>query len=627
MYILGISCFYHDAAAALLHDGQIVAAAEEERFTRIKGDSAFPRQAIHFCLESAGITAQDLDYVVFYEKPLLKFERILYSALATVPRSAGLFREAMVTWFSEKLWMKALLVRELDLPPQRVLFADHHLSHAASAFFCSPYTEAAILTLDGVGEWTTTATGYATADWGQPGTHNQIVLDQEVRFPHSLGLLYSAFTAWLGFVVNNGEYKVMGMSPYGQPRYLDKVEKVLRLANDGSFALNMDYFSFHTSTEETFNRRFVALFGEPRDPKSEFITDLTHPNGAGGGDKALRARNQHYADVAMSIQRTTEEAILRMVRHLHSTTGSENLCIAGGVALNSVANGRIVREGPFKNVYIQPSAGDSGGAVGAALCAWHVLLGKPRRFVMDHAYWGAEYAPGEIVSFLRAKGLPYREVSDDRLIAEITDDLTAGRVIGWFQGRMEFGPRALGGRSILGDARSPSMQSVLNLKVKYRESFRPFAPSVLREEVAEWFDIDADSPYMLLVAGVRPQHRRAMTAEEEALFGIDKLNVPRSEIPAVTHVDYSARIQTVDAATNPRYHALISAFTARTGCPVVVNTSFNVRGEPIVGSPEDAFRCFMGCEIERLAVGNCYLVKDAQDPALKLDYKDAFDLD
>lgn len=606
MYILGISCYYHDAAAALLHNGQLVAAADEERFSRIKHDSDFPRLAIDFCLAQAGITADDLDFVVFYEKPIQKFERILLSTLDGTPRTVKLFREAMATWFSSKLWIKSHLLSKLNIPAAKLLFVEHHLSHAASAFFCSPFREAAVLTIDGVGEWTTTALGRASADWGDGG-QNAIHLEQEIRFPHSLGLFYSAFTAWLGFQVNNGEYKVMGMSPYGQPRYLDKVEKVLRLANDGSFALNMDYFSFHTSTEETFNRRFVALFGEPRDPKSEFITDLTHPNGAGGGDKALRARNQHYADVAMSIQRTTEEAILRMVRHLHSTTGSENLCIAGGVALNSVANGRIVREGPFKNVYIQPSAGDSGGAVGAALYAWHVLLGKPRRFVMDHAYWGAEYAPGEIVSFLRAKGLPYREVSDDRLIAEITDDLTAGRVIGWFQGRFEWGPRALGNRSILADPRREEMKEVVNEKIKFREPFRPFAPAVLEERAADYYatprlDENLMARYMLLVS---PVHEKRW-----------------DEVPATTHMG-SGRLQTVRREWNQRYYDLIASFGQATGTPVLLNTSFNLRGEPIVTSPQNAFNTFVGSDIDVLVMGNFVLRKSDMGSRWEPAYKGA----
>ena len=588
MYILGISCFYHDAAAALLNDGQIVAAAEEERFTRIKGDSAFPRQAIHFCLESAGITAQDLDYVVFYEKPLLKFERILYSALATVPRSAGLFREAMVTWFSEKLWMKTLLVRELGLPPQRVLFADHHLSHAASAFFCSPYTEAAILTLDGVGEWTTTATGYATADWGQPGAHNQIVLDQEVRFPHSLGLLYSAFTAWLGFVVNNGEYKVMGMAPYGTPRYVDKVRQLIEVASDGSFHLNMRYFSFHHSTQHTYNRHFVELFGPPRSPKSEFITDLTHP-GASEVASSLKVKNQYYADVAASIQVVTEETILAIGRDLQRRTGARNLCMAGGVALNSVANGRMVREGPFENVWVQPAAGDSWGALGAALYAYHILLGRPRVATMEHAYWGQAYRSEAVFAFLQKMGVPYLELPDDKLFERVVDDLTQRRVIGWFQGRFEWGPRALGNRSILADPRSEAMKEVVNSKIKFREPFRPFAPAVLEEYVDEFFTTpnlaqNYLARYMLLVSQVSPSKQTV--------------------IPATTHVGGTGRLQTVRAGWNSRYHALIQMFGQATGVPVLLNTSFNLRGEPIVATPQNAFNTFVGSDIDVLLLEN-----------------------
>ncbi|RLT40308.1 MAG: hypothetical protein DWI57_08695 [Chloroflexi bacterium] len=592
MYILGISCYYHDAAAALLQNGQLVAAAEEERFSRIKFDPNYPQHAIDFCLRQAGISAQELDYVVFYEKPLQKFERILLSTLSGTPRTVKLFREAMATWFSEKLWIKSHLLSKLNIPAKKLLFVEHHLTHAASAFFCSPFKESAILTIDGVGEWTTTALGRATADWGDGGT-NALHLEQEIRFPHSLGLFYSAFTAWLGFQVNNGEYKVMGMSPYGQPRYLDKVAQVLRLADDGSFALNMDYFSFHTSTSDTYNRRFVELFGEPRDPQSEFITDLTHPNGTGNPDRGLRARNQHYADVAMSIQRTTEEAILAMVRQLHKTTGSENLCIAGGVALNSVANGRIVREGPFKNVYIQPAAGDSGGALGAALYAWHVLLGKPRSFVMEHAYWGEEYSPAQVAAFLRAKGLPYREVADDRLLDELVDDLTGGRVVGWFQGRFEWGPRALGNRSILADPRSEAMKEIVNEKIKFREPFRPFAPAILEERAADYYatprlDENLLARYMLLVSPVR--------AERWA------------EVPAVTHLG-SGRLQTVRRAWNQRYYDLIARFGQATGTPVLLNTSFNLRGEPIVTSPQNAFNTFVGSDIDVLVLGNFILRK------------------
>ena len=604
MYILGISCYYHDAAAALLYNGQLVAAAEEERFSRIKFDSDYPQLAIDFCLRQAGISAQELDYVVFYEKPQQKFERILLSTLYGTPRTVKLFREAMATWFSEKLWIKSHLLGKLNIPAKKLLFVEHHLSHAASAFFCSPFQEAAILTIDGVGEWTTTALGRATADWGDGGK-NAIHLEQEIRFPHSLGLFYSAFTAWLGFQVNNGEYKVMGMSPYGEPRYLDKVAKVLRLADDGSFALNMDYFSFHTSTTETYNRRFVELFGEPRDPQSEFVTDLTHPNGTGNPDRGLRARNQHYADVAMSIQRTTEEAILRMVRQLHRTTGSENVCMAGGVALNSVANGRIVREGPFKNVFIQPAAGDSGGALGAALYAWHVLLGKPRSFVMEHAYWGQEYAPAEVAAFLREKGLPYREVEDDRLLDELVDDLTGGRVIGWFQGRFEWGPRALGNRSILADPRSEAMKEIVNEKIKFREPFRPFAPAILEERAADYYatprlDENLMARYMLLVSPVRPERW--------------------AEVPAVTHQG-SGRLQTVRRAWNQRYYDLIARFGQATGTPVLLNTSFNLRGEPIVTSPQNAFNTFVGSDIDVLVLGNFVLRKSEMggrwDPEFK----------
>jgi carbamoyltransferase len=604
MYILGISCYYHDAAAALLYNGQLVAAAEEERFSRIKFDSEFPQQAIDFCLAQAGITVHELDYVVFYEKPLQKFDRIFRTTLAGVPRTTKLFRESMATWFSEKLWIKSHLLTKLNIPANKLLFVEHHLSHAASAFFSSPFKESAILTIDGVGEWTTTALGRATADWGDGG-RNSISLEQEIRFPHSLGLFYSAFTAWLGFQVNNGEYKVMGMSPYGTPRYLDRVEKVLRLAEDGSFALNMDYFSFHTSTDETYNRRFVELFGEPRDPKAEFITDLTHPNGAGNPDRALRAANQHYADVAMSIQRTTEEAILRMVRQLHRTTGSENLCIAGGVALNSMANGRIVREGPFKNVFIQPAAGDSGGALGAALYAWHVLLGKPRTFVMEHAYWGAASTPAQIAHFLQEKGLPYREVEPDKLLDELVDDMTSGRVIGWFQGRFEWGPRALGNRSILADPRSEAMKEIVNEKIKFREPFRPFAPAILEERAADYYDtprLDENlmARYMLLVSPVREERW--------------------DEVPATTHMG-SGRLQTVRREWNPRYYDLIQRFGQATGTPVILNTSFNLRGEPIVTTPQNAFNTFVGSDIDVLVLENFVVRKedmgDRWQPAFK----------
>lgn len=604
MYILGISCYYHDSAAALLCDGELIAAADEERFSRLKHDSGFPRQAIDFCLARAGITAQDLAYVVFYEKPLQKFERILLSTLAGAPGTAKLFREAMATWFSEKLWVKSHLVSALKVPASKILFVEHHLSHAASAFFCSPFEEAAVLTLDGVGEWTTTAAGRATADWGDGGK-NEIFLDSEIRFPHSLGLFYSAFTAWLGFRVNNGEYKVMGMSPYGQPRYLDKVEKVLRVADDGSFALDMDYFSFHRSTTDTYNRKFTELFGPRRDPDALFVTDQTHPLTKDDFPQAQRDECQYYADVAMSIQRTTEETILKMARHLHQRTGSKNLCMAGGVALNSVANGRIVREGPFENVYIQPSAGDSGGALGAALYAWHVLLGKPRKFVMEHAYWGADYSPAEVHAFLTAEGLPFREVADGPLLDELVDDLTAGRVLGWFQGRFEWGPRALGNRSILADPRREEMKEIVNEKIKFREPFRPFAPAVLEECASDFYatprlDENLMARYMLMVSPV---------AEAK-----------RSAVPATTHMG-SGRLQSVRRAWNSRYYDLIQRFGQATGTPVLLNTSFNLRGEPIVNTPRNAFNTFVGSDIDVLVLGNFIVRKEEMggrwDPAVK----------
>jgi carbamoyltransferase len=607
MYILGISCFYHDSAAALLHDGELVAAVDEERFSRIKHDSGYPTLAIDFCLGSAGITAQDVDYVVFYEKPLPKFERILRSTLSTVPGSVALFRDAMATWFSEKLWIKSLLLGRLNIPAKKLLFVEHHLSHAASSFFCSPYQDAAILTIDGVGEWTTTALGHATADWSGDGSQaNRIHLDREMRFPHSLGLLYSAFTAWLGFRVNNGEYKVMGMSPYGDPNYMDKIHRVLNVADDGSFTLDMDYFSFQKSTTETFSQRFVDLFGEPRDKDALFATDRTHPHGNSGLGQTARDLNQYHADIAASIQVATEETVLKMVRHLHATTGSENLCLAGGVALNSVANGRIVREGPFKHVYIQPAAGDSGGALGAALYAYHVLLGKPRKLVMEHAYWGQEFSDGEVADFLKSEGLPYRQVDDDKLMDELVDDLTGGKVLGWFQGRFEWGPRALGNRSILADPRREEMKEIVNEKIKFREPFRPFAPVVLEERANDFFATPnlAESylaRYMLMVSPV---------VEEK-----------QSVVPATTHVGGTGRLQTVRRTWNPRYYDLIQRFGQATGVPVLLNTSFNLRGEPIVTSPRNAFNTFVGSDIDTLILGNFVVRKEEMggrwDPEVK----------
>jgi carbamoyltransferase len=611
MRILGISAFYHDSAAALVVDGHVVAAAQEERFTRKKHDSGFPQNAVAYCLEAGGIKLADVDYVAFYDKPFLKFERLLETYVAFAPRGFTSFRMAMPLWLKEKLFQKTLLKNELKAhAPEfdwatRLLFAEHHQSHAASAFYPSPYNEAAILTMDGVGEWATTSLGRGDGD--------KVEMVKEIHFPHSLGLLYSAFTYYTGFKVNSGEYKVMGLAPYGEPKYAKAIlDNLMDLKDDGTFRLDLSYFDYCTGLRMT-NAKFDALFGAPaRDPES-LLT-------------------QRDMDLAASIQAVTEEIVLRLTRSIAAETGARNLCLAGGVALNCVANGKVLRDGRFANVWVQPAAGDAGGAVGAALLAYHGFKGGARVLNgaldgMSGSYLGPDYPQGEIERRLAAAGARFATLDDAALIRETADALAAGKAIGWFQGRMEFGPRALGARSILADPRSPEMQKTLNLRVKYRESFRPFAPSVLREDMADWFACDADSPYMLMVADVVPRRRREMTAEEQKLWGIDRLNVPRSDIPAVTHVDYSARIQTVHRETNPRYWDLIAAFKAKTGCPVLVNTSFNVRGEPIVCTPEDAFRCFMGTEIEVLAAGNCLLKKEDQDPALKLDYKDKFELD
>ena len=611
MRILGISALYHDSAAALIEDGRIVAAAQEERFTRKKHDARFPRAAIAYCLGEAGIGLRNVDHVVFYEKPFIKFERLLETYLALAPRGFRSFRMAMPVWLREKLFQKRLLRAELRRfdpafePEGRLLFAEHHQSHAASAFFASPFEEAAVLTMDGVGEWTTTSVGF--------GRGRSLEIMKEIHFPHSLGLLYSAFTYYTGFKVNSGEYKVMGLAPYGEPRYASLIlDHLIDLKPDGSFRLDMSFFDYCTGLRMT-SEKFHGLFGGPPRRPDELLT-------------------QKHMDLAASIQAVTDEVVLRISQAIAAETGAENLCLAGGVALNCVANGKVLRAGRFRRLWVQPAAGDAGGAVGAALAAYHLFKGQPRQVSptgdgMSGAYLGPAFPQMEVESRLRALGARFTVVDDRTLLDRTVTALVDGKAVGWFQGRMEFGPRALGARSILADPRSPSMQSVLNLKVKYRESFRPFAPSVLREDLPAWFELDDDSPYMLLVAPVAKQHRREMTADEEALFGIDKLNVPRSTIPAVTHVDYSARIQTVHHETNPRYHALLSEFKARTGCPVLVNTSFNVRGEPIVCTPEDAFRCFMGTEIDVLAIGNCYLEKDTQDPALRRDYKTAFEAD
>ncbi len=610
MRILGISAFYHDSAVALIEDGAILAAAQEERFTRKKHDSGFPHKAIAYCLNQADTDLDGVDFVAFYDKPFLKFERLLETYLAFAPKGFASFRMAMPVWLREKLFQKDLLRKELlKISPgfdwkNRILFAEHHQSHAASAFYPSPFDDAAVLTVDGVGEWATASIAY--------GSGSRLEMRKEIHFPHSLGLLYSAFTYYTGFRVNSGEYKVMGLAPYGEPVYHDLIlDNLLDLKDDGSFRLDQSYFDYCTGLTMT-NGRFAELFGGPARAPDEPLT-------------------QRHMDLAASVQSVTEEVMLRTTRHLARESGKKNLCLAGGVALNCVANGKILRDGSFEHIWVQPAAGDAGGALGAALCAYHHFQGQPRKTnggdAMHGAYLGPEFAQPEIEERLRGAKARFSVLADDEVAPRAAQALADGRAVGWFQGRMEFGPRALGGRSILGDARSPSMQKTLNLKVKYRESFRPFAPSVLREDVGDWFELDSDSPYMLLVADVQEGRRRDMTDEEKALFGIDKLNIVRSEIPAVTHVDYSARIQTVHSDTNPRYHALISEFKRLTGCPVIVNTSFNVRGEPIVCTPEDAFRCFMGTEIEVLVVGNCWLEKSEQDPALTLDYKNAFELD
>jgi carbamoyltransferase len=612
MRILGISAFYHDSAAALLVDGRIAAAAQEERFTRKKQDARFPEKAIAYCLAEAGCKLEDIDYVVFYEKPFLKFERLLETYVAFAPQGYRSFAMAIPVWIREKLFQKDIIRRELQkLSPDfdwknRLLFTEHHMSHAASAFYASPYAEAAVLTMDGVGEWCTASAAI--------GRGNDLQLVKEMHFPHSLGLLYSAFTYYVGFKVNSGEYKLMGLAPYGQPKYVDRIlDHLIDLKPDGSFRLDLSYFDYCTGLTMT-NQKFADLFGAPvRDWTKELLTPF-------------------HMDIAASIQAVTEEVMLRLSRSLAREHGLDNLCLAGGVALNCVANGKLLRDGAFKNIWVQPAAGDAGGALGAALAVWHQFLGRERTVdgrhdLMEGALLGPDYAQADVESRLAEAGARFTVVSDEDVIEQTASSLAAGEAVGWMQGRMEFGPRALGARSVLGDPRSPGMQKTLNLRVKYRESFRPFAPAVLREDVADWFEIDADSPYMLMVADVKQERRRRMSNEEEALFGIDKLNVARSEIPAVTHVDYSARIQTVHAETNPRFHALIERFKGKTGCPVLVNTSFNVRSEPIVCSPEDAFRCFMGNEIELLVVGNCMLRKNEQNPALKIDYKDEFEPD
>jgi carbamoyltransferase len=609
MRTLGISAFYHDSAAALVEDGRIVAAAQEERFTRKKHDSSFPKNAIAYCLEEAAASLDKIDHVVFYDKPFLKFERLLETYIAFAPRGFRSFRMAIPLWLKEKLFQKSVLNGELkhfaeSFDIARLLFCEHHLSHAASAFYPSPYEEAVVLTMDGVGEWATTSAAM--------GSGKNLEVFQEIHFPHSLGLLYSAFTYYTGFKVNSGEYKVMGLAPYGESKYKSLIlDNLIDLKADGSFRLELSYFDYCTGLTMT-NERFSALFGQPvRTP-----------------DKPLTG---FHMDVAASIQAVLDEAVLRLTRSIAKKTGAKNLCLAGGVALNCVANGSVLRDGAFENIWIQPAAGDAGGALGAALAAVHIFNNQPRKTNgsdgMFGSFLGPSFSQADIERRLMALGARFTAVSEDEMIEMVVKALVGQQAVGWFQGRMEFGPRSLGARSILGDPRSPTMQRNLNLKVKYRESFRPFAPSVLREDVSDWFELESDSPYMLLVAEVRKNRRRTMTPDEHALFGIDKLNIARSEIPAVTHVDYSARIQTVHANTNPLFHRLLTHFKEKTGFPVLVNTSFNVRGEPIVCTPEDAFRCFMGNELDLLVIGNCILHKAAQDQNLKRDHSSAFDLD
>jgi carbamoyltransferase len=605
MNILGISAYYHDSAACLVRDGSIIAAAQQERFSRVKHDHRFPHDAIEFCLKEGKVDAKNLDYVVFYDKPFIKFERLLETYITFAPRGLASFLLAMPLWLKQKLHIPKLVRESLGFEG-KILFPEHHQSHAASAFFPSPYRRAAFLTMDGVGEWTTTS-------WGV-GEGNKVRIECEIKFPHSLGLLYSAFTYFTGFKVNSGEYKVMGLAPYGEPKYVDVIlNELIDIKEDGSFKLNMDRFTYPYGLTMT-GREFERLFdGPPRKPESKVT--------------------QREMDLAKSIQVVTEEVMLRTARHIRKATGEKYLCLAGGVALNCVGNGRILREGPFEDIWIQPAAGDAGGALGAALFLWYQLLDNERvadgsRDSQSGSYLGPAYSEAEIRSFLQTNGYPYEYLQDGQVPATVADIIAQGKVVGWFQGRMEFGPRALGARSIIGDARNPKMQSQMNLKIKYRESFRPFAPSVLIEDIENYFEIDRPSPYMLLVAYINQNKRREMTDEERRLWGIEKLNVVRSEVPAITHVDYSARIQTVHRETNPLYHELIEEFRNKTGCSVIVNTSFNVRGEPIVMSPHDAYLCFMRTEMDYLIMGPFLLDKKNQPPLKDdTDWRKEFTID
>ena len=609
--ILGISAFYHDSAATIIEDGKIIAAAQEERFTRKKHDSGYPFFSIEFVLNYSKIKLSNVDHIVFFEKPFLKFERLLETYVAMAPKGFLQFSKAMPAWLREKLFQKKMLFSLLKQhdknfnDTKKIFFSEHHLSHAASAFYPSPYEKAIVLTADGVGEWATTTVAI--------GDQNNLKIKKEIHFPHSLGLLYSAFTYYTGFKVNSGEYKLMGLAPYGEPKYAELIKKhLIHIKDDGSFRLDQKYFNYTTGFTMT-NENFNKLFGQkPRDVKTEKIT-------------------QFHMDIASSIQIVTEEVMIKICKSLKEEYKISNLCLAGGVALNCVANGKILKEKIFENIWIQPAAGDAGGSLGAALAFWYLELNKDRNSTnndqMKGSYLGPSYSNKEIQKSLTNLGAKFNILSDDDLIKKTSDDLANGHAIGWFQGRMEFGPRALGGRSIIGDPRSPNMQKNLNLKVKYRESFRPFAPSVLREDVDQWFELNKDSPYMLIVSDVKKEKQSQMSDDEKKLFGIEKLNIKRSEIPAVTHVDYSARIQTVHEETNKKYYDLIKKFKEKTNCSVIVNTSFNVRGEPIVNTPEDAFNCFMGTELDNLAIGNCYLIKSEQNKSLKKDYTDKFELD
>jgi carbamoyltransferase len=605
MYILGISAFYHDSAACLISDGKIIAAAQEERFSRKKHDYSFPEKAVEYCLNYAKISGSQLDYVAFYDKPFLKFERLLESYLACAPKGIRSFIKAMPLWINQKLWIKDLLRKKLG-NELKVIFPEHHESHAASAFYPSPFNEAAFLTIDGVGEWTTTSYGI--------GKNDKIDIIADIKFPHSIGLLYSAFTYYTGFKVNSGEYKVMGLAPYGEPKYKDLIlRELMDLKEDGSFKMNMKYFNYASGLTMT-NSSFDRLFGrKPRKPESQLT--------------------QFEMDLARSVQEVTEEVMLRMARHIHKETGLKKLCLAGGVALNCVGNGRLLREGPFEDIWIQPASGDAGGALGAALYVWHHYLGNERKAdgindMQSGSYLGPEYSDGEILEFLNKNSIAFEEVPESEIPERVSDIINDEKVLGLFEGRMEFGPRALGARSIIGDARSGKMQSLMNLKIKFRESFRPFAPSVLMDKACYYFEIDRPSPYMLLTASIKEERRREMTEEERKLFGISKLNVVRSDIPAVTHVDYSARIQTVHKETNPVYYGIISRFNEKYGCPVIVNTSFNVRGEPIVCTPMDAYRCFMRTGMDYLLLGRFLLKKQDQKPIENdQDWKKEFELD